>query len=374
MHTRTLRVLLICPTAVAAIPQYTHHLASALAARGHEVVLATGFGYEMSSYPRRYELLEVFDRFRPRPVRMMSFLRRIHAWRPDVIHFQGAQHPTTYLALRAILRAVTAAPAVYTPQDILPHYSRPGQEAAARRLYAGMKHVFLNAEENLDATTGLLAVDPHAITILPIADPVAFVRESGIEPTPPPVAPEKKVVLFFGQIQERKGLDTLLEAWPGVVREVPEAHLCIAGRPFVDMSPYRSTIERLGINASVLLQAEYADLARMAGFFRRAEIVVLPYRRAWNTGVVASAHGFGKPVIATAIPGLREFVDDGESGLLVPPDDPPALSRAIVRTLTDRALGRALRRGVARDAQRHTWPKIARTTEAVYRNVAGALP
>ncbi len=81
-----LRIMFIAPAPRAGTVQYTHNLANALAERGHRVTLVTGLGFELADYPRRYRALEVFDRYRPRPGRLVKLLWHCLTFRPQIIH------------------------------------------------------------------------------------------------------------------------------------------------------------------------------------------------------------------------------------------------------------------------------------------------
>ena len=370
LSTNALRVLFIAPAPRAGTLQYTHNLADALAQRGHRVVLATGVGFELADYPRSYEAIEVFDRYRPRPLRLLRFLWTCLTFRPQVVHLQGAQHPALYILLWAMLRMLGSTCFVYTPQDVLPNSLRPYHIRAFRYLYARMRHVFLNAKQNEALVIDNFGVLPDRITVLPIADLTAFVRKHVI-PEPPDIPPGKKVVLCFGLIEPRKGIHTLLSAAPEVLRQVPEALLLIVGKPLMDIAPLQRQLTDLGLLERVRLVPQYVSFAQMAGYFSAAQLLVLPYENGWNSGVLASAFGFGKPVIATRVGGFDEVVQDEVTGLLVPAKDPAALAQAIARLLIDEELYARMAENVQVAARNISWEAIARTTEARYEDVLG---
>ncbi len=370
MSSQNLRILFIAPAPRAGTLQYTHNLAEALARRGHQVQLATGIGFELADQPRRYDVLEVFDRFRPRPLRLARFLWRYLTFRPHVVHLQGAQHPAFYIVLWALLRLLGSARFVYTPQDVLPNTLRPHHVRALRFLYARMKHVFLNARQNEALVVDNFHVPRDRITVLPIADLTAFVRE-GVAPERPHLPDGARVVLCFGLIEPRKGIGTLIAAAPLVVAQVPDAEILIVGKPLMDIAPFERQIAHAGLNARVKLMPGYATFAQMRGYFECARVVVLPYESGWNSGVLASAFGFGKPVVATRVGGFDEVVEDGQSGLLVAPGDPRALAEALVRVLRDDTLYAHMTGQVRRVAASISWDQVAHTTEACYETVLG---
>ena len=365
-----LRILFIAPAPRAGTVQYTHNLANALVERGHRVTLVTGIGFELADYPRKYTALEVFDRYRPRPLRLCRFIWHCLTFRPEIIHLQGAQHPALYILLWAMLRLLGSASFVYTPQDVLPNSLRPYHIRAFRFLYARMRHVFLNAKQNEPLVIEHFAVPHDRITVLPIADLTAFVREH-VAGEPPDIPAASRVVLCFGLIEPRKGIHTLLSAAPEVLRQVPDALLLIVGKPLMDIAPLQRQLTDLGLQERVRLVPQYVSFAQMAGYFTAARLLVLPYENGWNSGVLASAFGFGKPVIATRVGGFDEVVSDESTGLLVPPKDPAVLAQAIVRLLRDDVLYARMVVNVRQAAAEISWDAIARMTEARYADVVG---
>jgi D-inositol-3-phosphate glycosyltransferase len=364
-----LRILFIAPAPRAGTIQYTHNLANALAQRGHRVVLATGIGFELQQYPKRYEVREVFDRFTPHPIRLSRFFWEYVTLRPHIVHFQGAQSPLMYLVLWAILGLLRSTAFVYTPQDVLPNSLRGYHRAALRFLYAQMRHVYLNAKQNEALILEHFSVPSHRITVLPIADLTAFVREAG-EEVDPLLPAGRKVVLCFGLIEPRKGIATLLDAAAEVVHQVPEALILIVGKPLMDLSSCEHTIRTKNLGDHIHLIPGYVSFAEMAGYFAAARFLVLPYESGWNSGVLASAFGFGKPVVATRVGGFDEVITHEVNGLLVPPKDPASLALALIRMLRDEGLYARMLEQVQQTAAGISWDTIAEKTEHTYLNIS----
>jgi glycosyltransferase involved in cell wall biosynthesis len=141
----------------------------------------------------------------------------------------------------------------------------------------------------------------------------------------------KNVVLFFGYVRKYKGLMNLLEAFPEIKRSVQNAHLLIVGEYYDDPAPYHNAIQRLGLRESVTEVAEYVANEDVHLYFEAANVAVLPYNEATQSGILSIAYGFAKPVIVTDVGGLAELVDDGKTGFVVPPHDIGELSEAVIR-------------------------------------------
>ncbi|MDD2581344.1 MAG: glycosyltransferase family 4 protein, partial [Desulfuromonadaceae bacterium] len=101
---------------------------------------------------------------------------------------------------------------------------------------------------------------------------------------------------------------------------------------------YIKRIEELGIPSKVTIVDTYVPDNEMSQYFSRADLVVLPYKKTITSGVIATAYGFKKPVLATNVGGFYEVVQDGCTGKLVAPDDPQALADGILWFLANRQI------------------------------------
>lgn len=138
----------------------------------------------------------------------------------------------------------------------------------------------------------------------------------------------KLELLFFGFIRPYKGLDILIDS----LSQLKDAsiHTSIVGEPWGTNTEYwERRIAEAGLSERVELVARYVDEMETARYFSRADAVVLPYRSATGTGVVATAFHYVKPVIASDVGGISDVVQDGKTGFLVPPEDAEALATAI---------------------------------------------
>ncbi|HEY6867825.1 MAG TPA: glycosyltransferase [Candidatus Eisenbacteria bacterium] len=171
--------------------------------------------------------------------------------------------------------------------------------------------------------------------------------------------PDAEVAVFFGYVRRYKGLDTLLEAWAAVRRERP-AVLVVAGDFYEDPRPYRRLAEAAGGPPAVRLIEGYLADEEVEALFKAADVTVLPYRSATQSGVTHVAYALGVPVITTDVGGLAETVTPA-TGLVVPPGDPAALARAIARFFAE-GMAPALRAGVAALRAAHSWDSLAAST------------
>jgi D-inositol-3-phosphate glycosyltransferase len=174
------------------------------------------------------------------------------------------------------------------------------------------------------------------------------------------LAPDAEVALFFGFIRRYKGLDTLLEAWPAV-RARRDVTLLVAGEFYEDEARCRALAAAAGGAPGVRLLDRYLADEEVEAAFKAADVIVLPYRSATQSGVTHVAYAMGVPVITTEVGGLSETVLPGETGLIVPPEQPVALAAAILRFFEE-GMGARLRAGVEGLRHAHSWEILAAKT------------
>ena len=160
----------------------------------------------------------------------------------------------------------------------------------------------------------------------------------------------RPTVLFFGYVREYKGLVHLLRALPMILEEI-DVDLLVVGEFYDDRSKYDRIIEELDIGERVRIVAEHVPDEAVGEYFGAADVAVLPYVSATQSGITQIAFAFGLPVISTNVGGLPEVVREGETGYIVKPGDERELARAVVRYFTAGDAPR-MRANVAVEAQR----------------------
>ena len=137
-------------------------------------------------------------------------------------------------------------------------------------------------------------------------------------------------ILFFGTIRKYKGLGTLLQAL-SLLKQEMEFRATIAGEFYIDPAPYRQMAENEGLSDWLTWNSRYVPNEEVSRLFRQADLVVLPYRDATQSGVVPLAYQFDVPVIASDVGGLSELVVDGKTGYLVSAGEAKVLGQKIAQ-------------------------------------------
>jgi glycosyltransferase involved in cell wall biosynthesis len=402
------RVHVVDPSAFT--PPYDHALCGALAVADTEVELFTSrFVYGPVAAPTGYMRRELFYRFAfgapGGRVRTASKLlqhvpdmlryRRL-ARDADIVHFQWL--PVQPLDVHLLPPARSAGggdwrgwrsdrsagggtgggragarPAlVLTAHDVLPREPRPGQLAAQRRLYDHFDAIVVHSEHGRARLIEELGADRERIHVIPhgvfthLAERVPDMARR--------VAPhetDKPVVLCFGLMRPYKGIDVLLEAWRGVEGEAPieDAELWIAGMPRMDISALRASA-----SANVRFDPHFVTDEELPAYFERADLVVLPYLQADQSGVLFTALAFGKPLLLSNVGGFPEIASTGAASV-VKAGDPRALGRALRELLNERAtLAKMCVRARAAANGRYSWEAVAAAHKELYTRLLQEAP
>jgi glycosyltransferase involved in cell wall biosynthesis len=137
-------------------------------------------------------------------------------------------------------------------------------------------------------------------------------------------------ILSVGTFERQKGQDLLVNAFARVRRELPAIRLVMIGRTGAALDDLRSMIADAGLGESVTL-IENLTHAQVVPWMQQASVFVLPSRREAFGIVLLEAAACRKPVVASRVGGIPEVIEDGRTGLLVPPEDVQALADAILR-------------------------------------------
>ncbi len=344
-------------------PPYDHALCAALAAAGADVDLYTSrFAYGPLAAPDGYRRHELFyraargaanSRLR-RATKLASHIPDMWRYRgvaraADVVHFQwlAVQHVDGHLL-------PSGRPLVLTAHDVLPREPRPGQLAAQRRLYDRFDAVVVHSSAGRRRLVDELGIAADRVHVIPHGA-FAHLTTAPHGRLPDELARvERPVVLCFGLIRPYKGVDVLLEAWSGDW----DAELWIVGLARMDISGVRA-----GAPGNVRFVTRFVDDTELGALFRRADLVVLPYREADQSGVLFTALAFGRALVLSDVGGFAEV----GAGRLVPPGDAGALRAALAELLGDPAARARLEAAALAAATGPlSWDAVARRTLDLY--------
>jgi phosphatidyl-myo-inositol alpha-mannosyltransferase len=177
-------------------------------------------------------------------------------------------------------------------------------------------------------------------------------------------------IVFIGRHEPRKGLQVLLRAWPELRRRTG-ARLRVLG---ADPLQVRLLLTRLRVSDDGIDALGFVSEQERTEELLKAKAFVAPSLGGESFGMVLTeAFACATPAVASDIPGYRDVMTP-ETGLLVPPDDPRALTQAIVDLLDDEPRRQELAAGARRRARAYSWDDIGRRLLAIYEPLAGESP
>lgn len=140
--------------------------------------------------------------------------------------------------------------------------------------------------------------------------------------------------LSFGLVRRYKGLETLIEAL-ALLPLTSDWTCLIAGEFYIPRQPYEEQIIQSGLEERVRIEDRYIPNSEVPYYFAAADLVVLPYHQATQSGVAALSFALHRPVLTTRVGSLPEMIIEGKNGWLVPPRDPVALAERLVAVVSD---------------------------------------
>jgi glycosyltransferase involved in cell wall biosynthesis len=403
-----MRVTVVEPDAVGGLAHFAFQLCEAMTTLGIEVTLVTSTRFELSELPRRFSLdmsMRLWspvepDRGRPRcfPGRALQRGRRharrgfraavlVREWtrlvarllreRPDVVQFGKIPFPFEALFLAYLRRkglTLTQVCHEFEQREQASGWRRRLQTCLSRSIFDQFRLIAFLCETTRREFEQTYPTVAAGKLVIPHGSQDIF-RALRSPPADPPrydFPPGAKIILFFGGVRPSKGVADLIDGFALLPRD-PSTYLLVAGYPSreVRIGALRAKAATLTQADRIILDLRYIDPGEVAGLLELATVIVLPYRSATQSGVLHLAYSFGCPVVATRVGGLAEDIEEGRSGLLVPPGDPPALAAALARILGDPALREELgARGRELSRTRHAWTSIAATLLASYGEIA----
>lgn len=299
----------------------------------------------------------------------LSGLPLIKRLNPDLIHAHGLLSPALMATFAKRLLGIPVLAKVLRG-GVLGDLARLKQKAFTRWRIAQLKKyidAFIVISDEIGAeleAVGIPAqrhvnipngVNTERFAPLSPKDRKALRVEMGID--------ERPVVIYTGRLVAEKRVDHLVDIWPAVRREFPQAILMILGRGEQRTALQQGSppgVRFLGLVDDVLPYLQVAD------------VFVLPSATEGLSNSLLEAMAVGLPVVATRVGGGPDVIDQGRSGYLIPPDDVPALRSAVLELLRDgqlrRMLGERARQRMVADYSLHV---VAKRLKALYTRLVG---
>jgi glycosyltransferase involved in cell wall biosynthesis len=309
------------------------------------------------------------------PLSILSIMFQILRLKPDLVHFSvgfqsfGKSRLSNFSGLSLILLCRIFG----VKSLVLLHNLAPLIDL--KKL--NVKPTFINKTGILVATKLILSATSVVVMVKQYADylrnnfskkQILFFPHGNLSHSCSIADPPEKVVLLFGHIGPSKGLSTMLNAFDIIKKERDDVKLIIAGDSHPNFPGYID--EYIEKAPSKVTFTGYVPEIDLCNVFGMADVVVTPYSLATGTsGVFHLACGYGKPIVSSNLPEIRELVSDGASATLVPPGNPNVLAEAVLEILNDQELAAKMGKQNLNFARKEPLNKIAKDYEETYHKI-----
>ena len=255
------------------------------------------------------------------PLTWQGTAKRIIEINPDLIIFKYWMPffaPSFGTIIKKVKRNLNTK-ALVICDNIIPHEGRPLDKLLTKYFFNNIDYfIVMSRSVEADLLSLYPGTDylytPHPLyDIFGVSTPKDTAKNSlGIT--------EKKVLLYFGLIRPYKGLDLLINAAKLLNQKLDNYKILAVGDCYENPEPYSDLVKKNGVSNVIDLRMEFIPNDKVNLYFSAADVVVLPYKSATQSGVVPIAYHFNKPVVVTDVGGLSEIVNDGKTGYVVQPD------------------------------------------------------
>lgn len=283
-------------------------------------------------------------------------------------------------ALLVVLAKASRRKVVVTVHDVEAFVLRPDSSAwLARWVYSLADGLIVHNRSSMQALIGTLGIRQERIAIIPHGGYSHFYpdRQSRCQARTELGWPgDAMVLLFFGQLKRVKGLEVLLTAFAELVQRRRNVRLAIAGKEVdVPFDDYLELLDTRGLRPYCMLEIGHIPNARAPLYFRAADLVVLPYRRIYQSGVALMAMTLGTPVVVSDLPGMLDIVTHLKTGFVFRDGDAHDLAVKLEGAIDDEQARARVSENAARMVQtEHGWPRIGSLTAQFYRTLLPRPP
>jgi len=304
----------------------------------------------------------IFDAISPRAWWLLP--KKVAEHRSDLVIFPWTVvywTPYYYLFLKALKQCCPAA-AVFICHNVVEHESSWVRNMISRKVLCQADFFITHSQwdkNNLlkwigDKRKDQIQVSPH-----PVYEHLASPMLNKVSAREQLKVNSERVLLFFGFIREYKGLRYLLHSLPLILKK-HSVHLLVAGEAWEDIQIYQKMIRDLHLDGRVTLDIQYIPNEMVCIYFAAADLVVVPYTSATQSGIVQLAYGFRKPVVVGKVGGIPEAVEHGQTGYLVRPQDASSIAEAVIDFYSE-SRESAMLANIEAKLRHHSWEQMAET-------------
>lgn len=263
---------------------------------------------------------------------------------------------------------------IITANDIEPFIALLTNPAVERLTYWLADGIVAHNQVSKRELQRVIGLDPNMIQIVPHGNYISSIKKRltrddarGLIALPG----SAKILLFFGRIKGEKGVDILLESFKRVLKESPDTVLVVAGNVRkADLAKYpeiASLLLDLDRTKNCISRIDFISRDEVDAYYAAADIVILPYKRIYLSGVLLMAMSHGKAIIASDLDAIKEVIIDKDNGLLFKSEDSSELTEKIMFALRNpRLLEKISKRAFEHVQSEYSWNRIGKMMQSYY--------
>ncbi|MBQ7575248.1 MAG: glycosyltransferase [Bacteroidales bacterium] len=348
------------------IAQFNADLYEALAAQGHEVKAFTfTVQYPSFLFPGKTQYVTEQDKAKvidsqavlntANPFSYLSAARKIAAWKPDILVMK---YWMSYLApsLGTVARILRkrGVKVITILDNVIPHEQKFFDKPFSRWFLNQNSGCIAMSDSVLADMLSLTPDKPHLLVNHPLYDHFGERIGRAEAAAKLGIDPDRRTLLFFGLIRDYKGLDLLIDAMPLLPED---CQLVIAGESYGSFEKYEAQIADSPSRERIKVFNRYIGDEEVPAFFSAADLCVLPYKSATQSGITAISTHFGVPVVATPVGGLPQSVGETGIGVMTEGVSAEAIAKAV--SGFDSARETSCKAAIASFKADNTWDRFA---------------
>jgi len=271
------------------------------------------------------------------PSNWNSSAKQIAIYKPEllILRFWIPFFAPVFYYICRYVKKKTNAKVLFICDNVIPHERRPGDNFLIKLIFKVGDYFIIHSKSVEQDLKKFINNKPYIFSPHPIYNIFgesvskteakdSIFKKYGID------VRNEKVILFFGYIRKYKGLSYLINSMPGIL-EREKVKLLIVGEFYEDEPVIREQIKSLNLEKDVIILSDYIPNENVKYFFCASDALVLPYIDATQSGITQIALFYDKPVIATDVGGLSEVIKNNETGFMIKPKSPEAITNAVIR-------------------------------------------
>lgn len=306
---------------------------------------------------------------------LIKLYRYIRNYKIDIVHFQFFRRERIESLYFLFLRLM-GINLVHTAHNVFPQNKHKIDYILKLIVYKSAKVIIVHSNHIKKIVTNTFRIERKKVAVIPHGNFDKYLPEKTINRADIrknfKLSDHDFVILFFGMIRKNKGLDLLLDAFEIVAHSDDRFKLIIAGRCQNDQlyKNYKEKISKSAVKEKIFFFSEFVPDNEVAHYFVAADIVVLPYKEIYHSGILHLVFSFGKTAIVTRVGDFNEFIKNGITGYILKENTRSCLADAIRNAFSKPKELETIGKNVANMSKTtFAWENIGRLTIELYQNL-----